>query len=356
MPSTLGRRFKLALKVLGGGLLAAVVTGAIYEQVGEWRDSRQLPQIGRSIDIGGRRMNVFCSGNGSPTVIFDSGNGDPGYTWSDIQPEIAKLTRACWFDRAGDGWSDTGPFPRTSVAMSTDLHELLHHAEIAGPYIYVGASLGGLNARVYNGLYPADIAGAVLVDAAHEDEPRRAPRFMLARMSPPRALWHPIWIAGQAARLVGFLRFRLPRISLPADPSERTRAQIVRALRNQPKAVATQFDASTPDKYAEAEHAGGFGERPLIVLTRGKVTVPPNPTEEDRAWIAYEQVWMHEIQPKLARLSTRGRQIIVEKSGHDIHADAPDVVLAAVRDNLSEVRTQPVPPGHDTTLARSSPK
>lgn len=338
--SGLRRRVGLVAKMLGASMLVALVAGAVYEQVGQRRDRQRLPQIGRSVDIGGRSLNIYCAGEGSPAVIFDTGNGDPGYAWSGIQAEIAKLTRACWFDRAGEGWSETGPFPRTSAAMSTDLHELLHRAGIPAPYILVGHSLGGMNARVYNGMYPADIAGAVLVDASHGDEATRAPAFMLGR-SAPRSLWHPIWIAGQMARATGLLRLMLPATTLPVDSRKRTRELMVRALRNKPAAAATQFDASGQESYAQAERAAGFADRPLIILTRGKVELPPNPSDEDREWAAYELVWQHEIQPKLARLSTRGRQIIVENSGHRIHEEAPEIVAAAVREVLADVRNQP---------------
>jgi pimeloyl-ACP methyl ester carboxylesterase len=325
------------LKILGIGLVVAGLAGATYEQVGQRRERQRLPQIGRSVDIGGRTLNIFCSGQGSPAVILDSGAGASGFAWSHIQPEIAKLTRTCWFDRAGYGWSDPGPFPRTSEAMARDEHELLHRAAVPPPYVLVGHSLGGLNARVYNGLYPSDVAAALLVDAAHEDEPRRAPAFMLGHTA-PRLLWHPIWLAGQAARVVGLIRLLTPRVELPADPAQRTREQVVQALRRQPKTIATLADASTPESYAQAERAGGFGDRPLIVLTRGKkVELPPNPTAMDREYAAYEQVWMHEIQPKLARLSTRGRQVIVAQSGHDIPDEAPESVIAAVRDVLAEL-------------------
>ena len=335
--SSLGQRVRSTLKLLFVVALVAVVAGSIYEQIGERRDRQLLPQIGRSVDIGGRSLNIFCSGQGRPAVIFDSGNNSPGYAWSNIQPDVAKLTRACWFDRAGYGWSDPGPFPTTSAASSKDLHELLHRIGIPAPYIFVGHSLGGLNARVYNGMYQTDLAGMVLVDAAHEDEPRHAPPAMLGR-TVSRVWWHPIWILGQTARRVGLLRLMRPRITLPADPAARTREEIVQALRLQPKTIATQFDPSGPDSYAEAERAGGFGDRPLIVLTRGRVSMPRNPNEIDRQLAAYEEVWQHEIQPKLAQLSTRGRQIIVVQSGHDVPDEAPEAVVAAVREVLADVR------------------
>ncbi|HJP59757.1 MAG TPA: alpha/beta hydrolase [Gemmatimonadaceae bacterium] len=324
-------------KILLGLVAAAVAVGVIYEQVGVRNDARRLPRIGRAVDIGGRSLNIYCSGEGAPAVIFDAGAGTSGYAWWDIQREMAKETRACWFDRAGFGWSDIGPFPRTSAAASRDLHELLHRDSITMPFIYVGHSLGGLNARIYNAMYPTEIAGVIFVDAAHEDEPRRAPAFMLGR-SAPRALWHPIWIAAHTARLVGLIRLTTPSPSLPADPTQRTREQVLNALRSQPKTIASLSDASGPESYREAESAGGFGDRPVVVLTRGRVPQSPPTSEMDKEGLAYEQVWMHEIQPKLARLSTHGRQVIVPNSGHDIPREAPEAVIAAVRDVLRAAR------------------
>ena len=103
------------LKSLGVAIVAAVVAGVTYEQVGRRQDRMRYPQIGRSVDIGGRTLNVYCLGEGSPTVIFDSGGHTAGYEWIAVQPQVAKFTRACWYDRASYGWSDPGPLPRTSV-------------------------------------------------------------------------------------------------------------------------------------------------------------------------------------------------------------------------------------------------
>lgn len=92
-----------------------------------------------------RTLNIHCAGNGGPAVVFESPGPGPGVVWK----EVAWFTRACWYDRAGEGWSDPGPFPRTSVAIATDLHTLLQRAGVPGPYVLVGASFGGLNVRVY---------------------------------------------------------------------------------------------------------------------------------------------------------------------------------------------------------------
>jgi pimeloyl-ACP methyl ester carboxylesterase len=150
-------------KGVGLTLLSAIVAGVIYEEVGQRQDRKRLQQIGQSVDIGGRSMNIYCSGEGSPAVIVDTPGSDvPGYHWSHIQPEVAKFSRAYWYDRAGTGWSDPGPYPGASLEMAKDLHELLRRAGVPAPYVLVGASSGGTNARVYNGLFTSEVAGMVL--------------------------------------------------------------------------------------------------------------------------------------------------------------------------------------------------
>lgn len=152
-------RLKIALKSLALLITALLVAGIIYEQIGRRRDRTRLPQIGRSVDIGGRTLNISCSGIGAPPVIFESGGAGPGLGWGPLQAEVAKFTQACWYDRAGEAWSDLGLFPRTAVAIANDLHELLKHAGVPPPYVFAGASIGGLNSRVYGGLYAREVAG-----------------------------------------------------------------------------------------------------------------------------------------------------------------------------------------------------
>lgn len=331
------RRSAKTILVFFGTTLVALVAGRIYEIRGEKRDRERLPQVGMSVDIGGRTLNIFCSGVGNPPVILESAGG-PGYMWTDIQPEIAKFTTACWYDRAGEGWSDAGPFPRTSVAIADDLRELLRRARIRGPYVLVGWSFGGLNIRVYNGLYPLEVAGLVLVDSAHEDEPKRAPKFFLARTA-PKYLRYPAHLLLAFSEYFGILRitqFRVQsRVSLK-------RKQMIRALRQQPKSIATDITTglSVPDSYKQAHELARKSDVPLIVLTAGKPQ-PWNDPEMARQAAAYQQVWMHEIQPQLAQLSSRGRQIILENSDHGIPDNAPEAIVSAVRDIVSTSRTAP---------------
>lgn len=338
MQTNTTRIIKRPLQGLMVVIVLAATAGFIYEEVGERNDRKRLPQIGQSVDIGGRTLNLSCSGEGAPTVIFDSGAGSPGYAWTDIQSEVARFTRACWYDRAGEGWSDLGPFPRTSGTNAEDLHELLKRANVPGPYLLVGHSYGGLIVRVYNGMYPSEVAGMVLVDSAHEDEPKRAPKFMLGKTL-PRYLWYPLHFCSRAALRVGLIRLFTSRPTLAADPGPRTRRQVIAALLQQPKAVATLADYVTaPESYAEAHAAAGLGDKPLIVLTRGKKPTPSGNPEIDRERAAYEQAWAYEMQAQLVHLSTRGRQVIVKNSGHGIPDEAPDSVIDAVREIVMTIR------------------
>ena len=122
-------------------LLAVLIsTVAVFGQQAASRGSAPADivyaQPGQLVDAGGFRLNLYCMGSGSPTVVFDSGWGDWAPAWSKVQPEIAKWTRACSYDRAGAGFSDPGPMPRSSVHIAEELRTALHHAGIGGPYIW----------------------------------------------------------------------------------------------------------------------------------------------------------------------------------------------------------------------------
>jgi pimeloyl-ACP methyl ester carboxylesterase len=332
----LGRRTRIVLKSLALLIATALVAGIVYEQFGRRRDRKRFPQIGRSVGIGGRTLNIFCSGAGAPPVIFESGGPGPGLEWEAFQPEAAKFTQACWYDRAGEGWSDLGSYPRTSVAIAKDLHELLKRAGVPVPYVFAGASFGGLNSRVYGGLYPNEVAGMVLIDSAHEDELRRAPKFFLGR-TVPRFLWHPLQMAFEAAAFVGLLRLTRSSPTQDKDPSQMTREEIIEALRQRPKSLVGNVSAGIvlPESFAEGSSVTRIGDFPLIVLTAGQ-SLDFGDAELNREAAAYQQVWIHEIQPKLVGLSTHGRQIVVPNANHG--SIPQELIISSIREVVMEVR------------------
>jgi pimeloyl-ACP methyl ester carboxylesterase len=120
--------------------------------------AQEYPPPGRLIDIGGRKLHLYCAGKGSPTVILMAGGGAFSIDWALVQPRVAQDTRACSYDRAGLAWSDPGPADETVEQTISDLHTLLRNAEEKGPYLLMGASVGGIFIQAYQRAYPDQVA------------------------------------------------------------------------------------------------------------------------------------------------------------------------------------------------------
>jgi pimeloyl-ACP methyl ester carboxylesterase len=336
------RGFSLFTFAIAATIVVAValLSGVSYEQVERARDRERLPQAGRSVDIGGRTLNLFCSGAGQPTVIFESGAPwlsyaprqmwekgapRPGYSWTAIQGETAKFTRACWYDRAGSGWSDFGPYPRTSTAQARDLHALLRAAEVGPPYLLVAESSAALDARVYTGLYSGEVAGLVFVDGVHPDLLIRMGRGQRARIR--LFLAYSADVSSRIFDQLGLYRLAVQDRPAPVPTASRLTASewnVIRRLSESSKAHAAlmqevaSWDAST----TEARAAGTLGERPLVVISSENPSLP-------------HDVWA-DLQTDLSRLSTRGRRIETNGSG-DLIYQSPDTIVRAVRQVVSEI-------------------
>ena len=357
MSASSTHRMRRALRVLALVFLLAVILGSTYEQIGRWQDSQHPFRIGRAVDIGGRSLNIDCAGSGSPAVILESGGGGyGGYGWRMVQAEVAKFTTVCWYDRAGEGWSDPAPTARSSATIVHDLQELLQHAPVAGPYVLVGHSIGGEYVRIFTAKFPAEVAGVVLVDSSHPDQ--REPPMMLSPIT--RSHKHVRQLACLALPVVtrfGVIRLFMRNTSVYVPPefsSQQGAAE--RAMRNQRvKAVeteaaqgcaATENGALRPDKGSgdpeadeAARSAGTLGDRPLIVLTAGQYWKPDDPVAAKEI-AEFHEVWANQLQPELARLSTNGKQIVVENSDHGITEQAPESVAGAVHEIVTDVRNR----------------
>jgi len=322
-------------------LLVAVLifAGIAYEQIGERLDRKRFPQVGRSVDIGGRSLNIYCSGEGGPVVILDTGGSAPGYENLLLQRRVAQFTRACWFDRAGLGWSDPSPVEQNNAAIAEDLHALLHAAGVAPPYVLVGVSFSGFNVRVFAGKYPVEVAGVVLVDSAHEDQYRYEPRVTLAPVNRlPRQIRNVLCECVPLAARVGLVRFLLQRSGPRRDaPPGFTadQAATLHGLELQTKSFVAGTVCNFEEKVSmQMRAAGNLGDRSLIVLTAGQPLRVGEP-EADKELVAFHEMWVHQFQAQLARLSTRGQQVIVENSGHAI---GPEAVLQAIREVGMQIR------------------
>ena len=174
MNANLSRRLRKSLISLV--ILAMVLAvGMTYEAIGRVSDARRFPVAGQMVDVGGYRLNIYCTGIGTPTVILESGLGENARSWLGVQQGVERFTRVCSYDRAGYGRSDPGPQPRSSAQIAKGLHTLLINSKTPGPYVLVGHSFGGYNVRVNTGLYRNEVSGVVLVDSSHEDQQRFEP-------------------------------------------------------------------------------------------------------------------------------------------------------------------------------------
>src|SRR5688500_18438562 len=158
------RGFGRGITVILALIVGLAAAGASYEAIAAGGDAKAYPPPGRLVDVGGYRLHIQCVGAGSPTVVLDAGLGGSSLDWNLVQPELGRSTRVCAYDRAGMGWSDPSPQPRTPRQIADELHTLLTNAGIAEPYVLVGHSLAGKNVRLFRIAHPDQVAGMVLVD------------------------------------------------------------------------------------------------------------------------------------------------------------------------------------------------
>lgn len=328
------KRILLGLLAL---LLIALVVGAIYEALGRRSAAANYPPRGQMVDVGGRKMHIDCRGTGSPTVVFESGLGTGGtIDWTLVHDKIAQTTRACAYDRAGIMWSDPKDTPQHAAAVADDLHALLKGAGITDPLVLVGHSIGGPYIRTYTGKYGDQVAGLVMVDASHPDQVARLGKVTGIDTHPGQAGW--IMHTASALAWTGIVRFAMSQADagkLPKDAAARMAAYVSKSVKGA-TAELDGFDATMDD----ARAVRSFGDRPLIALT---AMAPFKSAElkslgmKAEAGARFKQEWKT-LHAEQTALSTRGRQQTVPDAGHYIQIDRPDVVIAAVREVVSDVR------------------
>jgi pimeloyl-ACP methyl ester carboxylesterase len=296
-------------------LLVLALVGYIYEPIAEARDAKAYPPPGQMVDVGGYRLHINCTGEGSPTVVVESGWGDFSETWASVQPEVAKTTRICTYDRAGMGWSEPSPEPRTAREFAKELHTLLEEANEPGPYILVGHSMGGYTVRVYAHDYPEEVVGLVLVDPQNlstEDAATFNPAPKPGKNSLP-ALMARIGVMRLLAVPLGAVE------DLPEGDKQAYTASVVT-----PRGVQTYLDEGRgmSEGGAQARSVTTLGALPLIVLSRGK--------DMDAESAA--------SQARYLQLSTYSQHLIADQSGHHIMIEQPEAATAAIMQMVEQVR------------------
>jgi pimeloyl-ACP methyl ester carboxylesterase len=310
---------------------------------------------GRVVAAGdGARLNLYCMGRGSPTVVFDSGWEDWAPAWAVVQPRVATWTRACSYDRAGAGFSDPGPMPRTSMRIADELHGALHNAGAAGPYILVGHAFGGDNVRAFADRYMPEVAGMVLVEAdpmdvapkAMQDRDHRGEISNVARLRACRdlvAAGAPLPLVpgspGRPSRTCAQQFFRgLPEIAWSPELNA-TLLRIAQTKVAMYDAYISEMEQMAADEAYLRQHRRSFGARPIRVLTTGNHAIgtldPQRPVTAKH--VEYErQIGL--AQARWLTLSSNARQIFPQHSSEYVPFDAPDAVVGAIREVYDQSR------------------
>lgn len=257
----------------------------------------QTPQL---VDVDGYRLDVLRSGSGTPAIILVAGLGNALDTWTQILPAAAEFSTVVAYSRAGLGRSESGTQDHTAHSAVVELRTLLTRLQLKPPYVLVGASYGGILVRLYTSLYPAEVAGLVIVDGSHEQQVQR---------------WGKL-DSTYPATFRSFFESRLRNLkgAEAAETRESLRIQ-----------MAGTVEGLTP-----------LPDIPLAVLTSMKVDPAPQSVNQTaqghEAWRAMHEEWF--------RRSRNGLHIVTTRSGHHIQDDEPQLVIEAIRFVLDHVRTQ----------------
>jgi len=301
------------------------IVGAIYQSVESSNDLRTHSPQGRLVDVNGYKMHLYCVGEGNPAVILESGLNNSWIYWYKVQPDVAKFTRVCSYDRAGVGWSDAQPEPPNSRNIALHLHKLLSSAGVMPPYVLVAHSLGGIHVRVYQSMYPSEVVGMVLVDSSHPDQKKRFPSKLMK------------WIALER------LEYKLAKLAMPLGilrffgflcgdgPAEiRDMLRTVECQTRWAETQVAEYDAFYGGAN-EGSLSGSLGSMPLVVLSHDpdKGLDLPDIIGADLA--KQTEIAWGEMQEELSHLSTKGNRVVAKGAGHGIQLDRPDLVIDAVR-------------------------
>ena len=329
---------KRVLGGLVGGLLSLSVGGLLYQTVATALDERRYQPPGQLIEVNGSLMHLSCLGQGSPTVVMESGGAAWSLDWSRVQPAIAKLTQTCAYDRAGYGWSEPRSAPRTSKTIVRDLHALLSAAGVDGPYVLVGNSFGGYTVRLFASEFPRQVAGVVLVDVSHENQPSPMPPECWERgIEYNRVSRLLVWLG--FVRLAGLFQL-LPELEqtvgrFPPELRPVARAGYYRTQTYDTLAAEFTTYAQSADQVRTAP--ARLEDTPLQVLVAGRYEYPswcPLSAEQQQE---LHQAWLQR-QTELAGLSSQGILTVAENSGHWIQLDHPELVIKSIRQVVERAR------------------
>jgi pimeloyl-ACP methyl ester carboxylesterase len=296
--------------------------------------------------VNGHKMRMDCEGSGSPTIVLDAGLGSDALIWGGVQPQLAKTTHVCSYDRAGFGWSDEAPGPRDADHIAAELHQLLAEAKVSGPIVLMGHSIAGMYIRDYAAHYPQDVAGLIFVDGStplQDEDPA-----LQAAGETGLALKTSIMVMRTTA-MTGISRL-MGGCAKPLPGFDAAKGQLLSEDLCHPKYTAIEQElASFNESGHETIHTGPFGSLPVLIFSQDPTRttslrfIPHEMIDMENAW--------SRMQEDLKKLSTRSRRIIARGSGHAVQIDRADLIQNEVLLFVEQIRgSAPEPAIYGTTV------
>ena len=326
-------KLKLFKKLLlyGFALSGLSVIGLmIWQAVMVARDRNAFPAPGTLVQTEHGTMHMITQGDQGPTVILETGMGHNSLVWNQVINKMSGPTRVVSYDRTGFGWSEDTGSERDCVTIAEELHAMLTKADIPPPYIMVGHSMGAMHVRVFKELYPRDVVGMVLLDPSHEEMMERLPPQFAESFNGLDTIMNVYQIMTRLGipRILGMHQGRLLEdVDKPAYIALANRNSEIKTMAREIQAMQNNF--------VQTQGLNHMGDLPLIVLSAGKHDPSPEFTPEVNSQIT--AIW-RDLHQEITDLSTRGKQITVAQSGHNIHMEDPAAVVAAIEEILEQVR------------------
>ncbi len=295
------------------------------------------PAPGTIYRVNGHDMHLYCTGEGSPTIILEAGGGNDSLTWTKVQPELSKTTRVCSYDRAGFGWSLPQPPPRDADAIARELHALLQQAGIQGPIVLMGHSRAGMYIRAFSYLYPEQVKGLIFVDvAAPLDDDRMSPELRAASSYSAASYSEPFYYSLVSAGALGLYRVMGACSPNPAfdEPTGKRIAQLECGKNLSP---IWQELETTRQSGEETINTGPYGDLPVLIFSRDTQLESQSSGLPPKLALEQSVFWERE-QENLKRLSTRSRRIIAKGSTHSIQYDRADLLNREVAIFIQQIR------------------
>lgn len=289
----------------------------------------------------GRRMNLYCTGRGAPTVLLEGGWTTTTMWWRAIQARVSSTTRVCSYDRAGYGFSDAGPLPRSAAAMAKDLGLMLNAAGERGPYVVVAHSLGGLDARMFATEHRREVKGMLLIDPTVPGQVARMGAASASYKADMDGLTAAVARCSQGI-IAGTIKPDTRESRACVDPESKALPAAINAThRAQQLTVGYQQTAASElqslDRSSREVEAAqrSYGTMPLIVMTAGKSNFNPDLPQKEQAELDRTWFGLHE---QVAKLSRNGQHRVASESSHFIPKDDPDSVVAAIGELVRQAR------------------